>query len=411
MGVQALALMLLPILLSSCIFDSSSPAPVHPGSNAGMFRMIPNDANLGDSVSANLAEGVVLPAFPAATYTMSMDASDENDPPTLRLYRLIPQGTRYSYTLDQTIDGVLTSGRWTWVFTSKNSTQTNWLTVLERNHTRWSGSVAKLKLEAQGGGASHLALNLWIVGKYFPTEEGDSSAALADALLSGFRDYYGAAGVIIDTLILRKASSHPVVGSSYPDNKVILAPGLDGVYDSLGNHLQGTAAQALDLVLVAGFSTVGMLGISPLLGLNLEAGDASVVLLSTQRKETGGTFVAVSRTDVVMTALHEVGHFFGLRHTTATSADWLASGDYSVLEDGLGDTPWCPTLESQVGALATGVRTGFWSRTWLGKQATIVTCPDTQNLMFPYAVGGTIDPLSSDQGLQLRTNLSLFPHD
>lgn len=57
---------------------------------------------------------------------------------------------------------------------------------------------------------------------------------------------------------------------------------------------------------------------------------------------------------LAVTAVHELGHFFGLRHTVSTRHDILQDEDASNVEDGFTDTRFCRLDQAALGKTAAG---------------------------------------------------------
>ena len=119
------------------------------------------------------------------------------------------------------------------------------------------------------------------------------------------------------------------------------------------------------------------------------------------------------------------GHFFGLRHTTATESDLMGTEDYSVYEDGFEDTPNCAgsgVVNAKIfGTASTDIVpvTGSYppSRGLYRVQFTAdgvgraeTKCPDADNIMYPIVENVTEWKLSAQQLAFLRKNLMLIPH-
>lgn len=397
------------VALSGCFGNQTEINPVEPSALGGGYRIYPNDPARTDSALKYMAHGVVIPALPGAAYTLNIDAHS-SDVPDLRLYRLFPQGDQYGYATDKLVRAKVNGNEWTYEFQSDHTSFNNWLTVLEKDGERFSGTLTDMHLSAKGEYGSHLVLNVWIAGMYVPPSSGESSEELGQKLLSGYRKYYGSAGIIIDTLIVRKATEHPLAGRHFKDTEFEISKDIGARYDSLGFGLSGASNGALDLVVVYGFESEGMLGLSPLFGCNLQGGESGVVLLSTHRSSAGMQgFTAVTSDDMTFTAIHESGHFLGLRHTTITNRDREVSGDYSTFEDGLTDTPWCPALSKMVAEDSLATKPMVVSRYYIASIVNDV-CPDASNPMFPYSVDGGMDLFTPEQASILVKNLSLFPH-
>lgn len=398
---------LLSFMLFSCAENEEIAVP--PGPQAGSFTLIPNSHEPGDSVASILSQGAFIPAYNGAQYNLSIDSLDDKAP-VLRLYGLVRNGEKWNYEKADRVDATTSQSRWNWSFSATNSKYEGYLTVLERDEKRWDGAVKGLLLEGQGVYSAHFSVNLWVTGSYFPTVGDETEYQLASLIQKTLRQFYSQAGVSVDTVRILYANEHPIVGSRYPNDVPVYSDGLEARFDSLGYGLTGDANEALDLVLVGGFTEAGMLGVSPLLGRNLRPGRSGVVIVSTRRLDAScNCFNRVVATDFAYTAAHEIGHFFGLSHTTATEADRVSNGDYSLEEDGLSDTPWCQELDGIINRFVGSAR-GV-ARTWLPKLAINLGCADESNLMFPYEVDGEPTVLSDMQANQFKKTLEMFPHD
>ena len=138
---------------------------------------------------------------------------------------------------------------------------------------------------------------------------------------------------------------------------------------------------------------------------------------------SNGSLVPNSPVQIAYTMAHEVGHFLGLRHTTATWEDRKTFFDYSMHDDGLSDTPFDYLCEagtagtsfsaSLTGTAETRVREALLRPDLVEFSASPERCPDRNNLMFPYipedSAAADVE-LSPSQGLLMRTNLRLLPH-
>lgn len=237
-----------------------------------------------------------------------------------------------------------------------------------------------------------LSVRLLMVRQLTGYADSAAKAAYAQLFHAKLKSVYAAYGITVDT------STLVVEPNSAP-----LTVSFDTVLPALpGARLAG----AINLYLVDNIqsdrtgagSTV--LGFAPREALDLSTNRESRVLLNVR----GGDPV-----DMAVTAAHEIGHFLGLRHTTATQVDRDADGDESNRNDGFASTPFCPALEKRPPAEI--ILPGNGGRPYCLRVAgTSITCgcDDRNNLMYPYQCQVTQETLGSDQQVFLRRNLRLY---
>ena len=178
-------------------------------------------------------------------------------------------------------------------------------------------------------------------------------------------------------------------------------------------------ANAANLYLVDSISFSGItageevLGFSPREVTDLSTdGDSRVILSARGAFAAGGSTITAGIPSLATTTAHEMGHFFGLRHPTATDVDLSNDDDASNRDDGFASTPLCSVLSKKTSERIT-------STSYNGKSYCLYVavhgCPTTcdyTNLMFAYSCTGN-DPkgqrlLTSEQQVFFRKNLALL---
>lgn len=412
----------LTFLMSGCAESEDTDFVLYPPKDHYLqYWMYPNDAAISDSVDANLARGVILEVHPNATYTLSFDADTVAGAPKMHLFRIgkNKQGSSFVHPV-RLLEASLEEGRYVYRFLCEENDAAEWAVTLEKGKDFYKGSTKNVRLTGDGAYSDHLSLNLVLVGNVAQKLDGFTEEELATAMLANFRKFY--TGIVIDTLYVNHAENHPVVGDHYPANQPWVAGRSDDdtMMQSLGGGWPG-AENALDLVLTHYIDEEGLMGYSYLFSGNLGRGEASTVVLGAHVKTANGS-LSNSMNDIIETAVHESGHFLGLRHTSSTTADLYAIGDYSVVEDGFTDTPYCKGLlssglvkeKSSSGSdmkIRHGHR-GLYGKVMLSTAGLfdINTCPDVDNLMFPVETETEYAGLTPQQQEMVRKTLMIYPH-
>lgn len=405
--------LLIAAFLCSCTFGPEDEETLLLPDNGLRFRAFPNDMAKNDSISANLAHGITMIVHPRASYELSFDIDPTiSKAPTLQLFKTFPTPDRpgyYSLVKLNNVKASVDSGRYVYRFSCEGNSKALWAATLEQNDTYYLGSTKNVRLTGEGSYSDHMSLNLVVVGDVesyltFSVDE------LASDLLAAFRKNYKT--ITIDTIHVRYANEHPTLGHKFPLSEPWIAGWSSD--DILVSELGGWPGieNALDMVFVHSIIDEGVLGYANLFSGNMGSGDGSTVVLGALVNSPLGLNV-LNKSEIIETAIHETGHFFGLRHTTSTRSDMKAWGDYSVIEDGFTDTPYCEKL------LASGLLKSQseydvvdWKmpRIRTASKVDLKSCEDVSNIMFPTDAELENAGFSEQQLATLRASLMLYPH-
>ncbi len=401
-----------------CSTESSDPVVLYPD-NGLSFMMFPNDMAKNDSAAAALSHGLLLVVHPNASYEISFDADPAiSEPPEMQLFRLkvsFVESSGFRATQVRNLKAEKDGNRYVYRFVCEESEKMYWAATLMQNDTYYKGSTKNIRFMGDGAYSDHMSLNLIVVGDVPSQLDGFTVDELAAEMLANYRKFY--TSVTIDTLYVNYAHEHPEIGQRYPADVSWIAGRTNS--DMMMTKLGGwpKIRNALDIVLVDFIDELGIMGYSNLFSGNMDGGEGSTVILGAKVKGYSDE-IRLSKKDIIETALHETGHFFGLRHTTASSADLGALGDYSNVEDGFEDTPYCE------GLLTSGLfkkhaefstdmlpyrRVKFFGA-GIAEKFDVYKCPDISNYMFPLGTEEGFAHFSDQQLTTLRASLMIFPH-
>jgi hypothetical protein len=244
--------------------------------------------------------------------------------------------------------------------------------------------------------SDRLSVRMLLVGKLSGLSGDAAKNAFADNIFGQLAGIFTAWGVTLSHSVQIVDPDGPAVsvefGTVFQELPGTRVAGSAHLYFVDNIHLKGSPP---------GAGTI--LGFAPREAMNLDLDRESRVVLNAS---AGGASLLAT------TAAHELGHFFGLRHTTATDLDIEADNDGSNRDDGYASTDLCLDALNKVGAEAgkTGWDGGPPYCLYVARPSCPVAC-DLTNLMFPYDCSrGTTSQrvLTGEQQDFLRGGLGLL---
>ena len=406
--------------LDGCSEPSDPEKIVYPR-DEDLFAIFPNDLAQGDSVDAHLSTGIMMVVHPGGHYKLSFGVDSTHEAPKMQLFRVYPTPNgKYGMSKIETLKPQISGGRYVFSFVCEENQRSEWMLTLVEDDDYYKGRTPNVQFEGDGIYSDTLSLNLISVGLIESIEGAPSMDSLARLLVRAFRENYST--FVIDTIYVNRAENHPTLGQNYPSDKHWHAgvSSQDMSLSELGNWPAKGVESALDIVLVHRIEELNVLGFAGLFAANLVGGMGSTVVVGSHALSASGER-PLAAAEIVKIAVHETGHFFGLRHTTSTWADLEGYHDLSILEDGLEDTPSCPEL-LRSGLYKKGESTGARdyyvpNRAYKMMDAAGYSiafnpddCPDGYLVMFPVSSEKTMKSFSGQQLKLLKRNLMLIPH-
>jgi hypothetical protein len=379
---------LLALLVAGCgsLLDMGGDKIVDPR------RAYVNDHARNDSLAVALpGRGLLFVLQPGETYDLRMYTQAEGQ----KLDFYAPSGN--SFVLKESVAGTRTGGLVSFPVAPTKTTTDYYLAFLRAaGGGRASAPDSGVRLVPRDTSSSTtVAVRLLMVrqlkSRLVPGSMGAiEKSEYARSFHVELKSVYAAHGITLDT------SSIVVEPEGAPFAIDFGAPSVSIPGDRLGG--------AINIYLVDNIEYEGegiILGFAPREAFDLSGDLESRVILNVR----GGPPASMA-----VTAAHEMGHFLGLRHTSATALDRSYDDDDSNRDDGFASTSYCSALQKMaVGPTEiTRLRSGQPYCLRVAGTAITCDCTDNSNLMYPYACPVTQKSLGADQRAFLRNNLRVY---
>jgi len=368
-----------------------------PASSNVERRVYVNDKSANDSLPRDfLRQGIKFVLQPGRTYELSVDNTSRTAD-KLKLFYFDGGVSRNWQTLGAATDGTHE------VFSFKTD-QTTAQFFMARLVAPEGVSAASLlphiSLATAAGVASDtLHVRLMFIRKLRNLPDSASKAALASKVFVEMAKIYGPIGI---TLVGTYEIVEPLGAAlTFPfSNTFVPLP---------GNRTRNNAHLYLVDSISIGDPNSGLvgevLGFAPREVVDLDNHRESRVLLSGR--------IGDARS-IAITASHELGHFFGLRHTVSTLHDILQDDDRSNDEDGFDDTRFCNldiALAKSAPVSWTHPTTSPYCLRMADNSCSRTSGCDLKNLMHPVDCGtGDQITLSAQQTAFLKKNIGSYKH-
>ena len=272
---------------------------------------------------------------PNEQYVFSMEAIEGMEPPVLRIFK---------GSLSVVVEAVEFKERWYFPLSSDVlDSNASGASVKLYNKDFSEYSIPRFNIFLQESGYPYpqsFSANLIVAGKYMGTKDSVSVELLAKRILDRLNQALNPGGIKVRVMNVLYAKDHPKVGYLFPESeKVRLVRVGEGEHDSI-NTLGRWPGHEGEINFVLGYYILDeictTLGFSPISGSIYTGGFRGAHISLATHSRTGENIITSKH--IADVAAHELGHFFGLRHT---SENTKISNDQA---DNLDDTPYCENI-------------------------------------------------------------------
>lgn len=345
--------------------ESENPAD----GEVNVFQLYPFRPNIPEIIEYGSADIITLDMVPGKVH-LSFEMDSEVEPPVIVLY-----DHEDLEKLDMPpIEGKRKGNLYEYEFDYSDISSLVLVALFNENKKLISENLSNFKFEEYNGkNTSSISLNYVMVGKYTETSDGVSLDSLCKMATESFKKIYN---LNIDTVYMSKASEHPIYGKDYPDDELYVSEEDEDDVDlsffpnMVASWGSPDKDKALDVFIVDGMADVEYVAQSPSFGMSTGEGGLGVLITLRDYHYVEDDYDGerYSSKKIVKAISHEIGHYFGLPHTTATYDDMGL--EYGIPHgDNIGDTEVCDA---------------YYRALFEDNDDALYDCQGVDNVMFPY---------------------------
>ena len=363
--------------------------------DASMFKSLSYDTAICDSYIDRWGQYVKLNRVIKSTdsvnfyfkktnsmrYLFSMDRDGEEAPlfkfmtnikKTEYFVTAIEKGNRWYYPIDQ----------------EKISSEDDYIVfgLFNNDSSAYAGEVKNMSVfDNDKVWSLDFDVNLVVAGKFMGTKDGATVEELAEKILDRLNQALNPGGIKVRNINVLYAKDHPVVGSDYPETEPFIMSRLDDSAYVSRDQLSRWPGHEGEVMLVLGYYIIdesnSTMGFAPVPGTIYYDGSENYTNYAALATHYDSGATSAPSWEIANVAMHELGHYFGLKHTSEYGGEEF---------DDLEDTPECPRI---------------------GKRGTnSMFCPDYGYIMYPHESNKTYITFTPQQMDIIRLYLSTTPH-